>query len=825
MSEELNIEFKDDKFVQIDDEFEQIQTFTGMYMSATGEHGALHMAKEVINNSIDELTNPECASIENKKIDIMVDETSNEYIIADNGRGVPFDVIVPSLTKKHGSTKIGRTVNRYSAGQNGIGLKLTVALSDYFSMVTYRGNEYKIVEFNQCNINEHAPEKNKKNKHGTVVKFRPSEKYLGKIDVKSELVEDWVRRLSYLIPEGITMKFVGIKKGSEGSINKKFMHKTLIDNVEYLSPSLEFNPILIESNEVTYKDENDLENNMIAKFAFSYDKNIDGELIDGYCNYVHNVDGGYHIDACKRALCDFLVKESKKADPNNKYEIISDDCKKGLIMAVNFMHTNPCFGGQSKDKVENKSILKEGRALISKELKKYFDNNNALLKKIINYLRQVAKVRLQSNKIRGITAKKSTTFLEDAEIQGFYNISDRNYSGYTELYITEGDSASGAVLNVRNPKFQAVLSIFGVIDNTIGMNINHAMQKQTIKNLIRVLGCGIGSSFDITKLRWNRIIIETDADIDGHNITSNLSAFFCDHMPELVEGGFIYKSVPPLYLFKEKTIKKYGIKGHLFEKKDYFKLYDEIIAKNVEIMYDPKSDKFIDSGLHDPIMSKKEKLHWLELNKDYLTALKKIIKRTGYDELNEYFFIIEKICMTLLDVIMRYGDENYDFIEVLTLFKELIESKFNELKFDLEDQVLEGSYKGLPIAIIIDNLFMKNASELLEILSKNISYNVGLKKKDSNDDFAIYTIGQALLLLDNKFTLDIDQRFKGLGEIESELMFKTVLNPLYRRLIKLTMDDKNKVMETVYLLHGKKNPDKRRELLDSIRITYDDIDN
>lgn len=439
MSKENKIQFKDDEFVQIEDEFEQIQKFMGMYMAETGENAALHMAKEIINNSLDELTNPECAFVDNKKIDIIIDEASREYVIGDNGRGIPFDVLVPSVTKKHGSTKIGRTVNKYSAGQNGIGQKLTVALSDYFSIASHRGNEVKIVEFNNCDMTEHDIKKTKKDDHGTIVKFIPSEKYLGKLDIKSELVEDWVRRLSYLIPEGITMKFVGIKKGSEGTVTKKYTHKSLSDNVEYLSPSLEFAPINLESDEITYVDKNNEEFNMIMKVSFSYDKTVDGELVDAYCNYVHNVDGGYHVDACKRAICDFFVKEAKKADPNNKYEVISDDCKKGLIMAINCMHTNPKFGGQSKDKVENKSIMSEGRILISNEMKKFFESNNSLLKRVINYLRQVAKARYQTHKIRGIDAKKTSTFIEDAEIKGFYNISNRNYSGYTELFITEGD--------------------------------------------------------------------------------------------------------------------------------------------------------------------------------------------------------------------------------------------------------------------------------------------------------------------------------------------------------------------------------------------------
>lgn len=400
-------------------------------------------------------------------------------------------------------------------------------------------------------------------------------------------------------------------------------------------------------------------------------------------------------------------------------------------------------------------------------------------------------------------------------------------------------SAAGGVINVRNPDNQAVMSVFGVIDNTIGMSTSYAMQKNSVKNLIKVLGCGIGPTFDITKLRWNRIIISTDADIDGHNITSNLSAFFCDHMPELVEAGYIYKSVPPLYIFEPSTIKKYKINPHIFDKREYFRLYNNIIAKSVDMIRTPSIKERI-ANIDDLVMTKNEKINWLELNKDYLTELRKIITRIGYDDkISEYFYIVEKICMKLHDILISLYHKNNEKITMeefmkkrkITIytmaqeFKEKIEEEFDELKYDVVDQVLEGSYDGNPIAIIVDDVFLKNCLPLIRIMSYNQVFDIGIKKHGSDDDWNIMTIGQVLLLLDNKIKLDVKQRFKGLGEIEADLMFKVVVNPLYRKLIKLTMNDRDSVLDTVYLLHSKKYPEKRRDLLDNTVITYDDIDN
>jgi len=387
------------------------------------------------------------------------------------------------------------------------------------------------------------------------------------------------------------------------------------------------------------------------------------------------------------------------------------------------------------------------------------------------------------------------------------------------------------------------MSIFGVIDNVIGSPISQAMQKNSVKNLIRVLGCGIGPTFDITKLRWNRIIISTDADVDGFNITSNLCAFFCDHMPELVEGGYVYKSVPPLYIFEPKTIKQYKINPHIFDKREFFRLYNNIVAKSVDMIRVPakgENAEFLD----DLVLSKNEKIEWMELNRDYLTELKKIITRIGYDEkIEENFTIVESICMAIHDILIdMYHEANtkvtmeefmkknkINMHKLSERFKKIIEDKYEELEYDIIEQVLEGSFNAVPIAVIVDDVFLKNAMGLIRILSYNKSFRMGIRKMQKKDDeyseYDIRTIGQVLLLLDNKIKLDVKQRFKGLGEIEADLMFKVVVNPLYRKIIQLTMTDREKTLDTVYLLHSKKFPDKRRDLLDNTVITYDDIDN
>lgn len=803
--------YKDDEWVQLDNEFEQIQQCIGMYMAATNEAAAVHLAKEILNNSVDELTSAEVTSrIKNRVIDVNIDEVSKMITIMDSGRGMPFDVIVSAFTKKHGSTKFGRHFNKFSAGQNGVGCTLVAALSTYLCAQSFRDGQCKRIEFQNCKLKEYAPVKTKKSdpQHGTMVQFIPNEKYIGKINLEAEMLEDWIRRMSYMIPEGITFRFVGIKKGKDAMINKTYTKQTLSDNVTYLSPTLEFPPVEVESEEVEY-DGQTIKMNM----AFSYDKTVDGELIDAYCNFVHNTDGGYHVDACRRAICDFLVKEAKNADPNNKYEVSYDDCKKGLIMSVLCFHTEPNFGGQSKDRVDNKTIGRKGREIVVGLLREYFSNNQALLKRIITYLRQVAKARLQTNQIRGITAKKTTTFLEDAMIQGFENVADRNRNGYKELFLVEGISALGSLINVRNPTYQAVLSIFGVIDNTVGLTTANAMNKKSIQEIVNVLGCGIGPSFDISKLRWNKIIIASDADVDGFNITSNICAFFICHMPELVKAGYVYKALPPLYVSRDPVLKKMNFNSFISDKKEYIDMFNQIVTKSVDMML--PEDK--DSGKYVKLSSA-EKMRWLTINKNYLDEMTRIIKRCGFDFNEKYMYILEKIIETLMLVM---GNRKTGWAKK---FKEEIEKVFPEMTYSVTEESLEGSYDSTHITLIVDKLFLKLCADVIDMLHQNVDLYIQMKGVN-DDNYTEYTIGTAMMKLQNRYSIRIDSRFKGLSEINADLMFKTVTNPLYRKLVRLTTNDITKAEAMAYLLHSRKNAEDRRNLLDNMKISYDDIDN
>lgn len=790
--------FVDDEYQQLTDEFEQIRKNIDVYAGRDGNEGCIHLLKEAVANSIDECVNKK-NTFSSKKIDVIYDHENSKFTVADEGRGIPYDIMLNAVTKKHVSTKFDRgEETKGFGGLHGVGIKLIAALSDYMVISSYRNHMVKVIEVKDGEVIDHKPEKNKKDQHGLIIEFIPSQKYLDGYDITPDDVQECLRKLSYQIPPEIKLTYYGKLEGTEKMQKIDYSYKGLASDVNYLSGTLEFAPIEVTMESQPFD----------IAMAFSYDKTNDDMVFDAYCNYINTYEGGNHVLACQRAICDFFTREAKKLDPNNKYEVIFDDCKKGLVMAVSCQHVSPKFTSQEKVQIENKDVLTDGKKGIQNALMNYFFNNQASMRKIIGYLRTIAKVRMEAHKIKGVKMQKPTTFLDDAEIKGFANVTDRNYRGYRELYIVEGDSAASALKACRNAKYQAIFGVFGVTDNVYGLTEGQLLQKETFRNLTNVLGCGIGASFDITKLRFNKVIICTDSDIDGNNITSLVAQYFHFFLPELLANGKVYKAIPPLYTFDKKSLKKYSnANSWIYDKKEYYALFNKIIAQNVSLV--------IEQGdVRDPMaveLGKKQVLEFLDLNSEYLLELDSLVNRSSCNPT-----ILEYVCW--YKIITR-GDEER--------FKKLIEKQFPEIKYNIAESSLYGSYNAEQISLICDAIFMKMAKRFIKLLSQNAELEIYCKNANADEKLEKMTIGEFLTAMGSRYAIKIAKRFKGLGEASAELLFMTTMNPKMRKLIRLNLKDVAKTNEIFELLHGKSEAMRqaRRDLLENADISYADIDN
>lgn len=691
-----------------------------------------------------------------------------------------------------------------------IGLTVCAALSDYLYITTHRGNHSKTIELFDGELKEHPIIKTKEFKTGTEIGIIPSEKYLGPINLTTDLIEDYIRNMSYILDSDIKVTFIGEKNPEEKNEKKRkyFTHaypsQGLGAAVKYMSSSLEFSPI--EAKFVA--DDYDI------SIAFSYDRTLDDTSIASFCNYVITTEGGCHETIATRAICDFFSKEAKRQEPNAKYEVSFDDCKKGLVLAVNLEHITPKFEGQHKTKVSNNEIVNDAKRGLYSAIYKIMNNNPQTMKKIITYLRQIARARHETHKIKGVSVKKTTTFLEDAEIDKYFTVSNRNSTGYKELFLAEGDSAAGGILNSRNPAYQAVYTVQGVTDNVHDLSLNQLLQKKMFNELITILGTGIGKNFDITKLRYDKIIICTDSDIDGFNITSLLLCFFFIFMPDLIKEGKLYKAMPPLYLMDLRSLRRYySGREWLYDKIEYYNMINNIIADNcefaIEIPNSGKKNKTKQPEVRP--LNKKEALAWLNMNSEYKLELDNLGKKAACDPR-----ILETVCY--LKVISKNPNE----------FKKNLEEAYPEMTYDANACSLIGSWEGNFFSLICDSLFDKSATRFIQEMKKNSSLHVWYRnKKNPNDKFTRATIGEFLNTMDTTFNVKIDQRFKGLGEADAELLFRTTTNPKYRKLLKIDIKDFDKTTGVFELLHGKsvKLREARRELIDNTHLSYADIDN
>lgn len=794
----------DDKYEVVKDEVEQIRKFLGMYIGKEGTDGALHLLQEGTNNTVDECVNPRSKG---NHIIIEFHEETGSFRIEDNGRGIPFERIEESCLEKHSTTKADRSEPwvKGLAGRNGVGMVAINALTKDFTVISKRDGYKKTVKFIKGKLQPEIPLEKlaKKSDTGTTFIFTPSENYLrGIINVESHMVEDYLRNMSYVIPEHIVIDYIGyLKDGNpKEPYVQTYQRQGIISDLKYLCSDTEVDPVEIK----IVTDPFDLE------LCFSYSKTLDDMIIDSFANYIHTTERGTHESVVEDVICTFFTKEGRK-DEKAKYKITAADCRKGLVAVVNCSHIDPSFEGQHKSKISNRDIIEDGKPALLKELSSYFERNPQSLRKIIAYLRLMAKLRVDASeqKSKAISEKKHRTFLDDSEIPGFENTSDRNYSGYTEVFFTEGKSAGDSINNAVNRKYQAIYKMRGPIDNVCGMTEKTALVKQIIRNIVEILGCGAGKTFDITKLRWNKVIILTDADIDGANLASLIINFIWRYMRGIITSGRLYVILPPFYLLDEKEYKKWTKKGNpwVYDIREYYHIINNAAVKMITLF-----EKVEDTENEYRKLSQKEAFSLLEMNADYLLELEALEKKSYCNPI-----FLEHICYASL---LYNGD--------MSKMVDYIHEKFPELIYYPSDECFRGSYNGKHIDVIVDHVFFMNAKRFITILDRNNYLEYKLINQSKENDLAVtLTIGQIITLIRNQIVITVKQRYKGLGEAEAYILFLTTMNPKLRKLKRITVDNIDKVTETLDMLHGKskENTKERRMLLEKTQISRFDIDN
>lgn len=543
----LNQNTYDESQIQVLEGLEAVRKRPGMYIGSTSSRGLHHLVWEVVDNSIDEALAGFCT-----KIDVTIHE-DNSITVIDNGRGIPVGehpklkkpTLEVVLTVLHAGGKFGGEGYKVSGGLHGVGVSVVNALSESLVATVKRDGHIYQQEFKRGVPQYGVKVIGDTDEYGTVITFKPDAEIFTETTVYDyEVLQSRIRELAFLNKE----LEINLKDERTGASHSYKYEGGIISFVEYLNQNrepLNQPPIYVEGNK----------DNIQVEIAIQYNDNFN-ENIYSFANNIHTHEGGTHESGFKSALTrvinDYARKTNVLKDSNSN--LSGDDVREGIAAIISVKIPDPQFEGQTKTKLGNSEVRGIVESLLAEKLQEFLEENPSTAKRIMEKSMQAARAREAARKARELTRRKSA--LEVSSLPGKLADCSSKDAAISELYIVEGDSAGGSAKQGRDRHFQAILPLRGKILNVEKARLDRILSNMEIRAIITALGTGISEDFDLSKARYHKIIIMTDADVDGAHIRTLLLTFFFRYMRKLIEAGYVYIAQPPLYkLEKNKTVR------------------------------------------------------------------------------------------------------------------------------------------------------------------------------------------------------------------------------------------------------------------------------
>ena len=528
--------------IQVLEGLEAVRKRPGMYIGSTGPKGLHHLVYEIVDNAIDEALAGYCTEIE---VEILPGDIIR---VTDNGRGIPTGIhpkekisaATVVYTILHAGGKFGGGGYKVAGGLHGVGASVVNALSEYLELTVYDGKHIHFQRFDRGNYSEPLKIIGDTDKTGTSVLFKPDPEIFQETTVFD--YETLLKRLreQAFLNAGIKIVFTDKRNESEPVGETLHYEGGIRQFVEHIHKTREVTPL---SEEVIYV--NGMEGDTFAEIALQYNDTYN-DLILSFANNIHTPDGGTHETGFKNALTKVINNYGKKFGYlKDDDKLLGDDVREGLTAIVSVKLTNCEFEGQTKGRLGNPEVRPFVDKIVTEKLMNYFEENPTVAKAIFDKSVQAQKAREAAKKARELTRRKSA--LESSTLPGkLADCSERDAS-LTEIYIVEGDSAGGSAKEGRDRKYQAILPLWGKMLNVEKARIDKVYGNEKLMPVVTALGTSIGEDFDISKLRYGKVIIMADADVDGSHIRTLLLTFFFRFMRPLIEEGHIYLAQPPLF--------------------------------------------------------------------------------------------------------------------------------------------------------------------------------------------------------------------------------------------------------------------------------------
>lgn len=556
--------------IQVLEGLEAVRKRPGMYIGSTSPRGLHHLVYEVVDNSIDEALQGYCSDIY-----VSINEDGS-VLVKDNGRGIPVEIhpktgkstLETVLTNLHAGGKFGGGGYKVSGGLHGVGVSVVNALSKWMVAEVYlNGKRYKQTYEKGLPTSKLEVVGESQDK-GTMIQFMPDETIFDEIEFKYETLEYRLRELSFL-NKGIKIVFEDKREGQE---KRKEFHYTggLVEYIKYLNKSRTG-----IHDDIVYIDKK--VDDCFVELAMQY---TDGytENIYSFANNINTHEGGSHLSGFKAALTKTVNDYAKRNKflKENDVNLLGEDIREGLTAVVSVKLPEPQFEGQTKTKLGNSFMRGIVDSVTVDELGSFLEENPSTARIIVDKALRAQRAREAAKKARELTRRKSV--LESTSLPGKLADCAEKDPSKSEIFLVEGDSAGGSAKQGRDRNSQAILPLRGKILNVEKSRLDRILSSDEIKNMITAYGCGIGEDFDIDKARYHKIIIMTDADVDGAHIRTLLLTFFFRYMRPLIDEGYVYAAQPPLY-----KVTKQKKEHYVYSDKELNILLDEIGRNGVEL--------------------------------------------------------------------------------------------------------------------------------------------------------------------------------------------------------------------------------------------------
>jgi DNA gyrase subunit B len=776
---------------------EAVRKRPAMYIGSTGPGGLHHLVYEVVDNSIDEALAGHCSKIE---VTIHVDCS---VTVVDDGRGIPVGMHKKEkkpaaevvMTTLHAGGKFDAKSYQVSGGLHGVGVSVVNALAEKLDLEIKREGGVYTQSYQRGKPINRLKKIGKTKNTGTKVTFRPDPEVFNSSDFNFDILSQRLRELSYL-NKGLTISIIDERSDKRHDFQYKGGIKEFVQYLNQNKTVLNPKPITFESQK----------EDVIVEMALQYNTSY-SENIFTFVNNINTTEGGTHLIGFKAALTRSINNYANTYNliKDLKQNVSGDDTREGLCAVLSLKMKNPQFEGQTKTKLGNSEIKGLVESMVNEQLSIYFEENPAVSKKVITKILDAARAREAARKARELARRKGV--LESTSLPGKLADCQERDPAESEIFIVEGDSAGGSAKQARDRRNQAILPLKGKILNVEKARFDKILQNEEIGVLISALGTGVEQAdFNLDKLRYHKVIIMTDADVDGSHIRTLLMTFFYRQMPQLIEKGHLFIAQPPLYKISKGRSFQYLRDEREFEKYIIRKISDEFQIKVNRRKEPIKGDKF--RKFFQKIIAKKNFIHILE-RKNFPFFLIQLLLENGAE--NTDFLQKQKNVENIQNLLNDKGvisvmskDEEHGLYELSVNFqvngmsvsckvnKDLITSAEYQNLYKIHDD-LEGIKAPFHVLGNSDKVKIENESKLLEYLFEHGKKGI------------------------------VIQRYKGLGEMAPGQLWETTMDPEVRYLLQVSIQDAVEADKIFTILMGGE-VESRRNFIENNALEAQNLD-